>query len=104
MDIATAWRNLESAAAELENGRGDMTVLAATAQAAIVLLLDFEPADIVARAMASSLPGKAYVRWIIYEGMKLGGLDQSRLKALVLYWNEHMAADHGELPLPVKAA
>jgi len=104
MDVQIAWRNLVLSAADLENGGGDMTVLTATAQAAIALLLEFEPEAIVAQAMASEQPGKAYIRWIIFEGMKLGGPEMARLRALVEYWNANMAQAHGDLALPVRAA
>ena len=104
MDCAIAWKNLESAVFELENGNGDWDIMAATAQAAIIMVFDYEPAEIVEQAQASSKPPKALARWLVYEGMKLADLDPARIKAFVEYWNSEMAPEHGNLVAPVKAA
>ncbi len=104
MNCAIAWKNLESAVEELESGNGDWDIMAATAQAAIIMVFDYEPAEIMEQAQASGKPFKALARWLVYEGMKLADLDQARIKAFVEYWNSEMAPAHGNLVAPIKAA
>lgn len=104
MNSRIAWENLESAMYDLEAGEGDWAVMAATAQAAITMVFDYEPAEIMEQAQASGKPFKALVRWLVYEGVKVGGLDQAKIKAFVEYWDSEMASEHGGLQVPIKVA
>ncbi len=86
LTVETAWDNLEQAVKALERREGDWEVMAATCQAAIQLLLDFEPADILAQAEASEVPTRAIISWLVFEAAKMKDLDQDRVAALAGLW------------------
>lgn len=104
MNSRIAWENLESAVYDLEAGQGDWAIMAATAQAAIIMVFDYEPAEIIEQAQASGKPFKALARWLVYEGLKLQSVDKAKIKAFVEYWNAELADEHGSLEAPIKAA
>lgn len=88
MDVATAWENLYQAVAAIERREGDWEVLAATCMAAMEMLLEYPPQEVLAQIELSELPTRATVSWLAFEGAKLGGGNPERGLALAACWQE----------------
>jgi len=86
LTIDKAWQNLQEAINALERRQGQWEVLAATCQAAIQLLLEFEPGQILERIQSSELPPRATVSWLVFEAAKMKDLDQDKVRALATQW------------------
>jgi hypothetical protein len=93
LTVETAWDNLEQAVKALEQRQGDWEVMAATCQAAIQLLLEFEPEEILAQLKGSQLPSRATVSWLVFEAAKMKDLDQERVAALADLWRRQSGQD-----------
>lgn len=88
MEINIAWQNLEQAIAEVDQGVGATPHQAETLAAAIYLLMEYPPHDILAQAQASDLPTRATVSWIIFEAGRISQIDPAQVEALRAAWQE----------------
>ncbi|MBU1277312.1 MAG: hypothetical protein KJ720_18225 [Proteobacteria bacterium] len=88
MDVATAWENLVQSIAAIERREGDWEVLAATCMAALEMLLEYPPREVLAQIEQSEMPTRATVSWLAFEGAKLGGSNPQRSLALAACWQE----------------
>lgn len=88
MDVAVAWENLVQAIAAFENGEGDWEILTATCMAAMEILLEYPPQEVLATIEASEMPTRATVSWLAWEGSKLGGSNAARSRELARCWQE----------------
>ena len=86
MDVAIAWENLVQAVMAAERQEGDWEVLAATCMAAMEMLLEFPPQEVLAQIEQSPLPTRATVSWLAFEGCKLGPAIRERGLALAACW------------------
>lgn len=88
MDVAVAWENLIQAIAAIESGEGEWEILTATCMAAMEMLLEYPPQEVLAMVEASEMPTRATVSWLAWEGSKLGGENAQRSMALAVCWQE----------------
>lgn len=105
MDVAVAWENLVQAIAAIEGGKAgedDWDVLTATCMAAMQMLLEYPPQEVLAVIEASDMPTRATVSWLAWEGSKLGGDNAQRSLGLAVCWQE--ANPGQELIAPPKGA
>jgi hypothetical protein len=105
MDVAVAWENLVQAIAAIEGGEGgegEWEILTATCMAAMELLLEYPPQEVLAQIEQSDMPTRAMVSWMAWEGAKLGGPNAQRSLALAVCWQE--ANPGQELVAPPKGA
>jgi hypothetical protein len=93
MEVQTAWVNLYEAIKDLEARQGDWEVMAATCMAAMEMFLEFPPEKVLAQIEASSLPTRATVSWLVFEGSKLGEANRQRAAAVAACWE---AANPGQ--------
>ncbi|MCB2228813.1 MAG: hypothetical protein KQH53_19220 [Desulfarculaceae bacterium] len=93
MEITTAWENLFHAVKALEARQGDWEVMAATCMAAMEMLLEFPPGEVLEVVEKSELPTRATISWLAFEGSKLGGDNRERALGLAAHWE---AANPGE--------
>jgi hypothetical protein len=100
MEIEQVWNALEKTIADLEAGRGDWELNCQAAQAGIELLFEYEPAVILDCFKRSTLPEKALVTWVIFEGCKMDELDLAKLQALRDEWDRMEAPAQGPINLP----
>ncbi|MBU2547745.1 MAG: hypothetical protein KKB20_04990 [Proteobacteria bacterium] len=91
MELPFIWETLERTLADIESGRGDFETMTMTAQAGILLLLDYTPEEIIGQVLGSSLPQRALISWIFHEGRLIPGVDRGTLEALRECWDR----DHG---------
>ncbi|MCB2192691.1 MAG: hypothetical protein KQI62_14060 [Deltaproteobacteria bacterium] len=88
MDVAVAWENLVQSIADIERGEGDWEILTATCMAAMEMLLEYPPQEVLATIEASEMPTRATVSWLAWEGCKLGGPNAERSQGLAACWME----------------
>jgi len=88
MDVAVAWENLVEAIAAIEGGEGDWEILTATCMAAMEMLLEYPPQEVLAVIEESHMPTRATVSWLAWEGGKLGGPNAERSMGLAVCWQE----------------
>lgn len=88
MDVAVAWENLVQAIAAIEGGEGDGEILAATCMAAMEILLEYPPQEVLEVIEASEMPTRATVSWLAWEGSKLGGPNAERSRGLAACWQQ----------------
>ncbi len=93
MDIQTAWFNLHEAVKAMEAREGDWEIMAATCMAAMEMLLEYPPDQVLAVVEQSELPTRATVSWLVYEGARLGPDNRQRAGALAAQWE---AANPGQ--------
>ena len=82
MDIATIWSTLQTTMRCMESGQGDWDNHLETAQAAILLLMEYPTPDIVEQVKRSGLPTRGVLRWLAHEAGQMGMVDQDKLKSL----------------------
>ena len=88
MDVAVAWENLVQSIAAIEGGEDDWEILTATCMAAMEILLEYPPQEVLAQIEASDMPTRATVSWLAWEGGKLGGPNAERSMGLAVCWQE----------------
>ncbi|MFH2125627.1 MAG: hypothetical protein ABIK12_03875 [Pseudomonadota bacterium] len=89
MDVSVAWENLVQSIAAIEGGEeGDWEILTATCMAAMEILLEYPPEEVLAVIEQSHMPTRAMVSWLAWEGSKLGGDNAQRSMGLVACWQE----------------
>lgn len=88
LSVERAWDNLYQAVAALERQEGGWEVATATCQAAIQMLLEFTPEQILEQIEASELPTRATVSWLVFEAAKMKDLDQDKVRALAHLWRQ----------------
>lgn len=88
MDVAVAWENLVQSIAAIEGGEGDWEILTATCMAAMEILLEYPPEEVLSVIEESHMPTRATVSWLAWEGSKLGGGNAQRSMGLVACWQE----------------
>jgi hypothetical protein len=89
VDIAFVWDSLMKTVELLMKGEGDQETHTWAAQAGIIILLEYPPADILRLVKASDLPDKPTIKWMLYEAGRIDGPEHPRIQALMEYWNEH---------------
>ncbi|MCB2228815.1 MAG: hypothetical protein KQH53_19230 [Desulfarculaceae bacterium] len=85
-EATRAWENLYHAAKALEQGRGDWREATIACRAAMEMLLEFPPGQVVALVEQSDLPTRAVVSWLAFEGARLGGPYRESAATLALHW------------------
>ncbi|MEW5725003.1 MAG: hypothetical protein AB1896_17965 [Thermodesulfobacteriota bacterium] len=100
MDIHVIWDTLEKTIIEMDAGRGDWETNVQTVQAAILLLLEYPPEEIMSRVKGCGLPPKAVVSWLVWEALKIEVADREKLSGLCAYWNREMKGTYGDLVVP----
>lgn len=81
-----AWENLYHAAKALEQGQGDWREATMACRAAMEMLLEFPPGQVVDMVEQSELPTRAVVSWLVFEGSQMGGGCRERAATLALHW------------------
>jgi len=103
MKIEFVWETLERTLADLEYGHGDLETLIQTAQAGILLLLDYPAEEILNQIECSPLPTKPTVSWLLFEALKIKMIDPARLKALRVCWDQRYSSELGRIHIPAQA-
>ncbi|MFH1091411.1 MAG: hypothetical protein V1742_07565 [Pseudomonadota bacterium] len=96
-DIEVIWQTLEMTIAEMEKGDGDWENHVHTAQAAILLLFEYSPPEILGQILGSELPARPVAAWLVYEGAKMDLIPQAKLTALLDYWNAELGPERGSI-------
>ncbi|KMY68059.1 hypothetical protein AAU61_09620 [Desulfocarbo indianensis] len=86
------WERLEANLKRLENACQVETLVFRDTQAAVCMLLECDPAEVLACVEGSSLPTRALVSWLAYEGGRMGMAE--KVGALVQQWG--LESDHTE--------
>ncbi len=97
------WKELETTADQLLSGTGDSLRSALRAREAMALLMELEPAEIMACIEGSHLPTRAVVSWLVYECTRLPEVDPKRVEGLRDYWSRQYASDGDLIPPPPSA-
>ncbi len=100
MDAGVAWHNLEKAIEAVERGGDHMDHLLATVRAGIFILMEYPVAEIMAQVRASRLPFRPTVSWLVFEAGRIKDIPPERVEELKAFWQEHYAAQEGELIPP----
>ena len=101
MEAQTAreiWDLLESNLKRLENANKVESMLFRQTQAAIGMLLECDPAEVLLCMRDSSIPTRALVSWLAYEGSRLGMTDKAG--ALVQQWSRQNQETQNIIPPP----
>ncbi len=80
------WETMERSLINLEKGEGKPSCLALAARDALVLALEYLPAELITRVEASSLPARALMSWLVFEADQLGPAGKERAAALRDCW------------------
>lgn len=103
MEIGIIWESLKKTIDDMESGAMDWQTGSLTARAAIIMLLDYTPEEVVLQVKQSGMPLKATINWIVYEASKIRDMDAERLAAFKNYWDAVHLPEHGGLHAPVSA-
>jgi hypothetical protein len=103
-DAGLAWYNLERAVEAVQEhertGHGDYLQLLATVRAAIFLLLEHPPEEVLAQVEQSPLPTRPTASWLVFEALRIPDIPRAKVEALREAWARGPAARHGELMPP----
>lgn len=100
MDAAVAWENLSNAITEMQKPEGDYQLKLDTVLAGVHLLFEHPAEEILKHAERSSLPTRAVVSWLVYEGSRLPGVDPTAVAALRALYEATCAPGEGIIPPP----
>ena len=92
------WEFLEANLSRLENASRVESMVFKQTQAAVGVLLECDPAEVLACIQASPLPTRALVSWLSYEGGRLGMSHQAG--ALVRQWSLQDGKPQSVIPPP----
>ncbi|PLX41009.1 MAG: hypothetical protein C0608_07100 [Deltaproteobacteria bacterium] len=82
MDTKIIWKNLEAAIAAMETREGDYNLKLETVMAGVELLYECPVEEILQHAAAATIPTRALVSWLVFEGERLCGVPNSAVEAL----------------------
>lgn len=80
------WEYLEANLKRLENASRVEAMVLRETQAAVGMLLECDPVEVLACVEGSSLPTRALVSWLAYEGGRMGMAE--KVGALVRQWGQ----------------
>lgn len=104
MDIATAWENLTHAISDVNRPDGEYDLKLRTVRAGVQLLFEFPAEDILERVEGSSLPTRAIVSWLVFEGDRMSEVDTEAVNALRDLYESRCPAGEGIIPPPQPGA
>ncbi len=82
MEIGSVWDDLSVAIADMERPGGDFALKLETVMAGVQLLFEFPAEQILAQLDRSSLPKRALVSWLVFEGGRLPEVDGAAVQSL----------------------
>ncbi len=100
MDVEIVWNNLTTAIADVQAEGGDHALKLATVMAGVELLFEFPADAILAQVQEASLPPRALVSWLVYEGGRLEGVDPDRVAELRALYEATCPPGQGIIPPP----
>jgi hypothetical protein len=92
------WSLLEDNLTRLENANRVETMVLRQTQAAVGMLLECDPAEVLVCMKDSAMPTRALVSWLAYEGGRLGMPDKAG--ALVKQWSRQNTKPQSIIPPP----
>ena len=103
MNAATAWGNLAHAIAEMQRPGGDHGLKLETVMAGVEILFEFPAREILEQVDRSSLPIRAIVSWLVFEGSRLPNVDKTAVLALREAYESTCPPGQGIIPPPTAA-
>lgn len=100
MDIHTAWNNLAAAIAAMQQPGGDQRLKLDTVSAAVALLFEFPPEQLLAQVEASPLPTRATVSWLVFEASRMPGVDRTKGRTLAALYQDQAPPGQGLIAPP----
>lgn len=104
MDAATAWDNLAHAISEMQRPGGDHNLKLETVRAGVEILFEFPTREILDQVKRSSLPVRALVSWLVFEGARLPNVDKGAVRALREAYEATCLPGQGIIPPPAPAS
>lgn len=104
MDTRTIWQNLVHAISDVQTPGGDFELKLDTVRAGVEVLFECPAAEVLDEVERSSLPTRATVSWLIFEGGRLAGVDPAAVQALRELYEATCAPGQGIIPGPPAAA
>ena len=103
MDARTAWDNLAHAISEMQRPGGDHGLKLETVMAGVEILFEFSAPEILEQVERSSLPIRAIVSWLVFEGGRLPNVDKTAVLALRQAYESTCPPGQGIIPPPTAA-
>jgi hypothetical protein len=104
MDVYTAWDNLVHAISDMQRPDGDHKLKLATVMVGVELLFEFPVTEVLEQVQRSSLPTRAIVSWLVFEGGRLSDIDETSVKALRDLYETTSPPGEGIIPPPSTSA
>ncbi len=104
MDAAIAWENLDHAISEMQKPEGDHRLKLETVMAGVEILFECSVREILDQVEQSSLPTRALVSWLVFEGGRLPSVDKAAVKALRDLYESTCPPGQGIIPPPTAGA
>ena len=103
MDAATAWDHLAHAISEMQRPGGVHGLKLETVMAGVEILFEFSAREILDQVQRSSLPIRAVVSWLVFEGGRLPNVDKTAVLNLRLAYESTCPPGQGIIPPPTAA-
>lgn len=100
MDVGTVWQNLSLAIAAVQSPDGDYPLKLETVKAGVELLFEFPAEAILAEVEGSSLPTRATVSWLVFEGERLPDVDEDAVEDLRRLYESRCPPGQGIIAAP----
>ena len=100
MDVRTVWENLVQAIAAVQRPEGDYGLKLETVTAGVELLFEFPAREILEQVEQSSLPTRAIVSWLVFEGDRLPRVGAPAVRALRELYESTCPPGQGIIPPP----
>jgi hypothetical protein len=100
MDARTAWDNLVHAVSDMQSPGGDHKLKLETVMAGVELLFAHPADEILQQAEAATLPTRAIISWLVFEGGRLPDVNKSTVQALRRLYEATCPPGQGIIPPP----